>query len=78
MKERVFSVDEFLEFVAGIFRVPAASLSGETSYGSIPQWDSLMQLRLIGEIEDQYEIEIPIDDVANLRTLADLYRTVSG
>lgn len=70
-------MDEFLEFVAGIFRVPASSLSAETAYGSIPQWDSLMQLRLIGEVEDQYGVEIPIDEVPDVRTLADLHRFIS-
>lgn len=37
----------------------------------IAQWDSLMQLRLIGEIEDEYDVEIPLDEVPEINTLAD-------
>lgn len=70
-------MDSFLEFVAGIFRVPATSLSEDTAYGSIPQWDSLMQLRLVAEVEDHYGVEIAIDEVPNIRTLGDLHRLIS-
>lgn len=44
---------DFLSFVAGIFEVPAESLSLETAYESIPQWDSVMQLRLVLELSGE-------------------------
>ena len=71
-------MDEFLAFVADVFEVDASTLGPETAYGSIPQWDSLMQLRIVGEIEDTYDVEIPIDEVPEIKTLADLYRYVEG
>ncbi len=36
---------EFLKFVAGVLDVPVASISLQTAYESIPQWDSVMHLR---------------------------------
>ena len=67
---------EFLSFIAGIFEVDASELSAETAYGEYEKWDSMMQLRLIMEVEEAYEVEIPIDEVPNIRTLGDLYQYI--
>jgi hypothetical protein len=40
---------EFYSFVAAVFAVPADSLSAATAYGELPQWDSVMHLRLVLE-----------------------------
>lgn len=66
-------MDEFLEFVADILEVDASTISPETRYGSIPEWDSLMHLRLIGEIEEHYDIELPLEDASDIQCLADFY-----
>lgn len=64
--------DDFLAFIASIFGVDAANISLETRYNSIPEWDSLMQLRLIAEVEEHYSVSIPIDEVPDIETLNDL------
>jgi len=66
-------MNKFLEFVAEIFEVSAEELSGDTAYKSIPQWNSLMHLRLVAEIEERFGAEIPIDEVPDIKTLADFY-----
>lgn len=63
----------FLDFVAGVFEVDASTLSLETKYNSIPQWDSVMHLRLVMEIEAECDVEIPIDKVGELDTLGKFY-----
>lgn len=68
--------NDFLQFIAGIFEVPAETLSLNTSYNSIPAWDSVMQLRIVMEIEAAYGVEVPIDKVAELKTLAQFYELV--
>lgn len=67
---------EFLAFVADIFDVDKNILSMETEYNSLPIWDSLMQLRLVAEISDKYDVDIPIDEVPNIKILADFYQYV--
>lgn len=67
---------DFLGFVAGILEVPAESLSLETAYESIPQWDSVMQLRLVLELSSEYGIEIPVDEIANIKTLGEFYKYI--
>ncbi len=66
-------MQEFLAFVANIFGMSPDEISLKTSYNSISEWDSLMQLRLVAEISDQYDVDIPIDEVPNIKTLEDFY-----
>ena len=68
------SENDFLSFVAGIFDVPAESISLDTAYESIPEWDSVMQLRLVLEIGTEYNVEIPVDEIAEIMTLGGFYK----
>ena len=72
------SESEVLEFVADVLGVPAASISMDTAYESIPEWDSVMQLRLVLEIGERYAIEIPVDEIAGIRTLGGFYGYVAA
>ena len=69
---------EFLEFAAGVFGVPAEKLSLETTYGSIPEWDSMAQLRLVTEIAAKYGVEIPFAEVVNVTSLWEFMRRLNG
>ena len=69
---------DFLAFVAGILDVSAELISLETAYESIPEWDSVMQLRLTLEIGSEYGVEIPVDEIANIKTLGQFYAYVKG
>ena len=67
---------EFLEFVASIMEVDTSAISLETEYKTIPSWDSLMQIRLVMEIESKYNVEISIENIPELITLRDFYEYV--
>ena len=69
---------DFLSFVASILDVPVEKISLATGYESISEWDSVMQLRLTLEIGSAYNVDIPVDEVANIKTLADFYRYLKG
>lgn len=66
-------MQEFLTFVAGIMQVDPSELSGETRFKEFKKWDSLMHMRLVMEIEEEYEVEIPIEEVPSIKTLNDFY-----
>lgn len=67
-------MQEFLAFVAGVMQVNPSVLSGETRFKEFKKWDSLMHMRLVMEIEEEYDVEIPIDEVPNIKTLNDFYQ----
>ena len=72
------TADEFLEFVATVLGVDRRSLSLDTAYGTIPQWDSVMHLRLVMEIEERYRADIPLARVPEIRTLGDFMDLVEA
>ncbi len=67
-------MQDFLAFVAGVMQVDPAEICGETRFKEYKKWDSLMHMRLVMEIEEEYDVEIPIDEVPNIKTLNDFYR----
>jgi acyl carrier protein len=69
---------DFLVFVAGVLDVPAESISLGTAYESIPEWDSVMQLRLTLEIGSEYDVEIPVDEIADIKTLGGFYKYLTA
>ena len=64
---------KFLEFVADIMEVEVEEISMETEYKVFDKWDSLMIMNLIMEVEDEYEVSIPLESAGKIKTLKDLF-----
>ena len=69
-------MQDFINFVAGVMEADPGSLTEDTAYGQHEKWDSLMHMRLVMEIEEEYDTEIPIDEVPNIKTLKDFYNFI--
>ena len=67
-------MQDFIKFVAGVMDVDPSELTEDTAYSQIEAWDSIMHMRLVMEIEEKYDIDIPIDEVPNIKTIGDFYR----
>ena len=63
--------EAFLAFAAKLFGVARETLSGETAYESIPQWDSVNHLRLVMEAEKRFGTSYPLETVPSLKTSED-------
>ena len=68
--------DDFIVFAASVLDVPPETLTPETACGDIPEWDSVMHLRLVMESEAHYGVSIPLESIPNLHTLADFIRVI--
>lgn len=69
-------MQEFINFIAEVMGVDPATLTEDTAYGTIEKWDSLMHMRLVMEIEEKYDIDIPLDEVPKIKTLRDFYKYI--
>ena len=67
---------DFIAFAASVLGVAPERLSLETACGDIPEWDSVMHLRLVMEAEARYGVSIPLETIPNLRTLADFVQII--
>ena len=69
-------MQELINFIAGVMELDPSELSEETAYGTIEKWDSLMHMKLVMEIEEEFDTEIPIDEVPNIKTIRDFYKYI--
>ncbi len=54
------------EVMSAVFEIPLESISDDSSYDNIENWDSLRHLNLILAIEEEFEVSIPDEEVGNL------------
>lgn len=68
--------NDFLAFVSSVALVEISKLSLETKRGSLREFDSVMFLRLILEMEAKYNVKFSLEESARLETLGDFYRKI--
>ncbi len=44
----------------------------------IAEWDSLAHLQLVAEVEERFKVEIPFEEVQNIKSLADFLKYAKG
>ena len=67
----------FLEvFVTVVDGLTRDDISMDTAIKEIPNWDSLAKLSVIAELEDRFQVDIGLGDLAGCRTIADLKELV--
>ena len=63
--------ERLIATVAAALRVPRSMLTLETGPDDLPAWDSLAQLNVVSEIEAEFLVSIPIEQVAEIRHIRD-------
>lgn len=68
-KEITIMLEKIKEMIAEQLNVDAAELTAETSFKEDLGADSLDLFELVTNLEDEYEIEIPSEELENLTTV---------
>ena len=63
--------DKFLEIVENVLRVKKEKLNMDMTRKDLETWDSLAHIALIAELEEELGVEIPIEEVPNIKALKD-------
>ena len=58
------------ELMASVLRVPAQSITPDTSMDNVPSWDSLKHMNLVLALEEEFKVSIPDEDAANITSYA--------
>lgn len=70
---------EFIEKFAEIFDdLDASTLSGETKFRELDDWDSIAGLSVIGMVDEEYGVTFNADDMRACLTIADLFNRVEA
>jgi acyl carrier protein len=60
-----------IAIVAAALQVPTSALTLETGPGDLALWDSLAHINIVSEIEAEFLVSIPIEQVAEIRHIRD-------
>ncbi|MBV8254343.1 MAG: acyl carrier protein [Chitinophaga sp.] len=71
-------INTFRKNFVGIFPKEPANLTNDTIFRSIPEWDSMAALALIAMLDDEYKIEVEIEELKQANTINELYSFVQS
>ncbi len=66
MKEKI------IELIEEVLGVEAGTISEETRIQDVEEWDSLMHVMIIGEMESRLGISIPLEEAAELESVKEI------
>ncbi len=66
MKEKIIALMEEL------LKVPEGTVTENTTMDDVEEWDSLAHVMIIGELEERFGIEIPLDEAVEITTVKEL------
>ena len=66
------------EIIARVLNVDLALITNELSSGDIPEWDSVGNLAIISTIEQELELEFPLEDLFDLTSVQSILDDVNS
>ncbi len=61
---------------AEVFNLPSSEVTDSLQLEAIATWDSLSHMMLIGRLEDDYQVQLSGDEIADLRSVGDARRAL--
>lgn len=65
------------EIIARVLNVDLSVVTDDLSSGDIPQWDSVGNLAIISTIEQELEVEFPLEDLFDLTSVKSIVYEVN-
>ena len=69
------------EVVANALNVNVDVIDENSAFGETPYWDSLNHVAIIGDLENNYEISIPNEDIekyTTMKSIIELYERIKN
>ena len=69
--------EQVKQIIANVLNVDLDVITAELSSGDIPEWDSVGNLAIISTLEQELEIEFPLEDLFDLNSVRALIDEVN-
>lgn len=66
------------QLLAEVFETTPDKIRETDSQATLPMWDSLRHLQLVMALEQRFGIQIDTEQIAQLKTVADIARVVAA
>jgi len=70
-------VDRLTEIIAKTFKLNPSEISMDMTPSDIEIWDSLLQLTLICNIEEEFDIVLEIEEIFTIFKIGDIYNLLN-
>lgn len=67
-------MDKFIELVAEVFEVEPEEITMDTVFRNMTGFSSLVGFSLIVMMEDEYDVQVSVDEFLKCKTVGDLYK----
>ena len=64
--------DKVIALIEKVLNVDNGTISLDTEIGELPEWDSLHNVQIMAELENQFDVKITSEMVMDLETVADI------
>ena len=64
--------DKIIELIARVLNVPKDDVTLETEIGELDEWDSLRNVQIIAQLENEFEVKITPDMIMDLEDVSDI------
>lgn len=68
--------EKFLNVVADSLDVDVEEISMSTEYKNYEPWDSMAMMSLLMDLEEEFDVSIPIEKIGCVKNLQDLFDLV--
>jgi acyl carrier protein len=68
--------EKVIRIIASVLEVEPSEITLESSIGDFPKWDSLGNLTILQNIQDEFDIELDPDEIIDLEDVNDIINIV--
>jgi acyl carrier protein len=72
------SIERIKQIIEDLFNIDDTTLNADSSALTVPEWDSMGQLMLVLELEQQFNIHISPEESEKLTSIAAIAELVAG
>jgi acyl carrier protein len=66
------------KIAAALFDVPAARITAESNPDTLEAWDSVQQLNLVLELEQEFNVSLDPDDIEQMQSIGAIVRIIEA
>jgi acyl carrier protein len=67
-------MDKFFTIVSRVLKIDRNKIDLSASRDNLREWDSLTHIKLLCELEEEFGIDIPIEEIPSIRKLEDFLK----
>ena len=64
--------EKITEIISEVLGIPRGEITPDLAVGDIPTWSSMAQMSIITALQEEFNVEIPMDDLFDLTSVKGL------